>query len=178
MGNFFFSLGRYTLASIVLGIAISTWAQLRGRKEITHAQVIETISMNTFGITGFASIISFFMHFFLADRVAQSIGWDAGSPFQLEVAGANLAVGLVGFAGFWRRDFWLPYVVSKTAFLWVAGITHIIDLVNHNNFAPGNAGLTLYMDFIWPLIYTTLLALLHRYGKESPEGMMFKHPQV
>ncbi|KAA0252185.1 MAG: hypothetical protein EDM79_21555 [Chloroflexi bacterium] len=48
-------------------------------------------------------------------------------------------------------------MISKTAFLWVAGITHIIDLVNHENFAPGNAGLTLYMDFIWPLIYIGLL---------------------
>ncbi|MCE7858630.1 MAG: hypothetical protein DYG86_02440 [Chloroflexi bacterium CFX2] len=157
MGDFFFSLGRYTLASVVLGIAISTWAQLRGRKDISRAQVIETISMNTFGITGFASIFSFFMHFFIADRVAQTIGWEAGSPFQLEVAGANLAIGLLGFGCFWRKDFWLPYVISKTAFLWVAGITHIIDLVNHENFAPGNAGLTLYMDFIWPLIYIGLL---------------------
>lgn len=39
MGDFFFSLGRYTLASIALGIAISTWAQ-----------VVESISMNTLGI--------------------------------------------------------------------------------------------------------------------------------
>lgn len=178
MGDFFFSLGRYTLVSIVLGIAISTEAQLRGRKDISRAQVIETISMNTFGITGFASIVSFFMHFFLADRVAQSIGWEAGSPFQLEVAGANLALGLLGFGGFWRRDFWLPYVVSKTAFLWVAGITHIIDLVNRNNFAPGNVGLTLYMDFIWPLIYIGLLFLLQRTGRKPPAGTVFARPQI
>lgn len=178
MGDFFFSLGRYTLVSIVLGIAVSTEAQLRGRKDISRAQVIETISMNTFGITGFASIVSFFIHFFFADRVAQSIGWEAGSPFQLEVAGANLAVGLLGFGGFWRRDFWLPYVISKTAFLWVAGITHMIDLIDHNNFAPGNAGLTLYMDFIWPLIYIGLLFLLQRYGRKAPAGMVFARPQI
>lgn len=178
MGDYFFSLGRYTLASIVLGIAISTWAQLRGRKDISRTLVIETISMNTFGITGFASIVSFFMHFFLADRVAQSIGWEAGSPFQLEVAGANLAVGLLGFGGFWRRDFWLPYVISKTAFLWVAEITHIIDLVNHNNFSPGNAGLTLYMDFVWPLTYIFLLFLLRKYGRKPLAGAAFVRPQI
>lgn len=178
MGEFFFSLGRYSLLSVVLGIVISTWAQLRFGKDTSRARLLELIAMNTFGITGFASIISFFMHFFLSDQVAQSIGWEEGSPFQLEVAGANLAVGLIGFAGFWRRDFWLPYVISKTAFLWVAGVTHIMDLVNHKNLASGNAGLTLYMDFIWPLIYITLLALLRRYGKESPAGMVFKHPQI
>lgn len=178
MRDFFFSLGRYALLSIVLGIVISTWVQLHFSKDTSRANLVELVAMNTFGITGFASITSFFMHFFLSDRVAQSIGWEAGSPFQLEVAGANLAVGLIGFAGFWRRDFWLPYVISKTAFLWIAGITHIIDMVNHNNFASGNAGLTLYMDFIWPLIYIFLLTLLRRYGKESPAGIMFKHPQI
>lgn len=177
MGEFFFSLGRYSLLSVVLGIIVSTWVQLRLSKDTSQARLLELIAMNTFGITGFANIIGFFMHFFLSDQVAQSIGWEAGSPFQLEVAGANLAVGIIGFAGFWRRDFWLPYVIAKTAFLWIAGITHIIDLVNHNNFAPGNAGLTLYMDFIWPLIFITLLALLLKYGKESPTGTIFKNPQ-
>ncbi|KAA0252184.1 MAG: hypothetical protein EDM79_21550 [Chloroflexi bacterium] len=91
MGDFFFSLGRYTLASVVLGIAISTWAQLRGRKDISRAQVIETISMNTFGITGFASIFSFFMHFFIADRVAQTIGWEASACWGLGASGGRIS---------------------------------------------------------------------------------------
>lgn len=178
MGEFFFSMGRYSLLSVVLGIVISTWVQLRSSRDASRARLVELIAMNTFGITGFASIVSFFMHFFFADRVAQSIGWEAGSPFQLEVAGANLAVGLLGFGGFWRRDFWLPYVISKTAFLWVAGITHIFDLINRGNLAPGNAGSTLYMDFIWPLIYIGLLFLLQRYGRKPPAGMVVARPQI
>jgi hypothetical protein len=75
-------------------------------------------------------------------------------------------------------DFWLPYVILKTAFLGVAGITHIIDLVNHENFAPGNAGLTLYMGFIWPLIYVGLLFLLQRYGRKPTAGMVVARPQI
>ena len=134
--------------------------------------------MVTFGIGGFASITAFVMHFFFSDMVASSIGWPLGSPFQKEVAGANLAVGLLGFLGFWRRDFWLPYVIAKTAFLWIAGITHVVDLLQHQNLAPGNAGLTLYMDFIWPLVYMLLLWLTTRYGKPAPAGFVYRTPQL
>jgi hypothetical protein len=118
------------------------------------------------------------MHFFFSDMVASSIGWPPGSPFQKEVAGANLAVGLLGFLGFWRRDFWLPYVIAKSAFLWIAGITHVLDLVQNQNFAPGNAGPTLYMDFLWPVIYVLLLWLVRRYGKPAPTGLAYTVPQL
>ena len=147
-------------------------------KERTRAKVFEVIAMVTFGISGFSSIISFVMHFFFSDMVASSIGWPLGSPFQKEVAGANLAVGLLGFMGFWRRDFWLPYVISKTVFLWIAGISHVADLIQHQNLAVGNAGLTLYMDFIWPLIYILLLFLTARNTKPAPQGFVYRAPQL
>ena len=57
------------------------------------------------GIAGFWSIFGGFVkHTFFADEVAASIGWAAGSPFQLEVGFANLAIGVLGAATFWRRD--------------------------------------------------------------------------
>jgi Family of unknown function (DUF6790) len=36
--------------------------------------------------------------------VAESIGWPAGNPFQLEVGVANLAVGILGIVAMGRRD--------------------------------------------------------------------------
>jgi hypothetical protein len=162
----------------LLGIIISSGVIIARLKERTPGKVIEVITMVTFGIGGFSSIVSFFMHFFLSDMVASYIGWPPGSPFQKEVAGANLAVGLLGFLGFWRRDFWLPYVISKTAFLWVAGIAHVVDLNNSQNSNPGNSGLTLYLDFIWPLIYIFLLWLLKQYGPQAPRGLVYRNPQI
>ena len=44
-----------------------------------------------------------FGHFFLSDTVAQSIGWPKGNPFQLEVAFANLAIGVLGIVAMGRR---------------------------------------------------------------------------
>ena len=177
MSNSFFTSDLFRLGSVLLGIVISSLVIISRLKERTPGKVFEVISMVTFGIGGFTSIISFVMHFFFPDMVASSIGWPLGSPFQKEVAGANLAVGILGFLCFWRRDFWLPYVISKSAFLLIAGITHVVDLVQHQNMATGNAGVTLYMDFIWPLIYMLLLWLTTRYGKSPPSGLAYKTPQ-
>ena len=52
-------------------------------------------------------------------EVAESIGWPSGNPFQAEVGFANLAIGIVGFACFWRYDFWLPAIFAKSVFAWV-----------------------------------------------------------
>lgn len=178
MDDSVFASDPFRFGSVLLGITISSWAILSRRKERIRATVFEVIAMVTFGIGGFASITSFFMHFFFSDMVASSIGWPLGSPFQKEVAGANLAVGLLGFLGFWRRDFWLPYVIAKSAFLWIAGITHLVDLFQNRNTASGNAGLTLYMDFIWPLVYVLLLWLATRYGKPAPANFVYRSPQL
>lgn len=47
------------------------------------------------GVAG-PGIGGFFGHFFISDSVAESIGWPTGNPFQLEVAFASLAVGILG----------------------------------------------------------------------------------
>jgi hypothetical protein len=178
MSNSFFTSDLFRFGSTLLGIIIFAWVIISHLKERTRGKIFEVITMVTFGIGSFASITSFIMHFFFSDMVASSIGWPLGSPFQKEVAGANLAVGLLGFLGFWRRDFWLPFVISKTAFLWIAGITHVVDIAQNQNLAMGNAGLTLYLDFIWPLIYILLLWLTARYGKPAPAGFVYKVPQL
>jgi len=171
MGESFFGSDLFRFGSPILGILISALAIIRSLPERTPAKIVEVMTMVTFGIGGFGSLVNFVMHFFFADMVAGYIGWPPGSPFQKEVAGANLAVGLLGFMGFWRRDFWLPYVIAKSAFLWVAGITHVEELVHTGNFAAGNAGLTLYSDFLWPLVYVLLLWLGRRLGNNPPKGM-------
>jgi len=178
MSNSFFSSDLIRFGSVWLAIIITSWVFISRLRERTTGKVFEVITMVVFGIGGFSSIISFIMHFFFSDMVASSIGWPLGSPFQKEVAGANLAIGLLGYLCFWRRDFWLPYVISKTAFLWIAGITHVIDLFQHQNLASGNAGLTLYMDFILPLIYFFLLWMTNRYGQPAPDGLVYRTPQL
>jgi hypothetical protein len=178
MENSIFTADYFRFGIILLGIIISSVVIISQQKPRTRGKVFEVTAMVTFGIGGFSSIVNFIMHYFFSDMVAISIGWPPGSPFQKEVAGANLALGVIGFLGFWRRDFWLPYIIAKTSFLWVAGITHVTDLNLNQNMAAGNAGLTLYMDFLWPLIYFLLYWLAARYGRPAPAGFVYRYPQV
>ena len=116
--------------------------------------------MHTIGISGFMGIANFVGHAFFSDVIANAIGWPAGNPFQIEVAGANLGFGVIGYLGFWRRDFWLPYIIGRTCFMCTAGVIHIIEIIRSNNFSPGNAGAILYWDFLFPIILI-ILYIIH-----------------
>jgi hypothetical protein len=76
-----------------------------------------------------SAIGGFFAHAFLADEVADSIGWPTGSPFQLEVAFANLALGILAVLAMNRRDgFRDATVIAVTVFAGGATITHFTDI--------------------------------------------------
>ena len=90
------------------------------------------------GVAG-SGIGNFFGHLFLSDVVAESIGWSAGSPFQLEMGFANLAVGVLGIIAVSRRDGFREATVIAITILGVgATIVHIMDIIETGNLAPGN----------------------------------------
>jgi hypothetical protein len=89
-------------------------------------------------------------HMFYGPPIAESIGWKP-SPFQWEVGGANLGVGVAGvMASSFNPDYWLAVILVALVFLWVAGIGHIREVVKEHNFAINNAGPILFMDFLIP----------------------------
>lgn len=89
------------------------------------------------GVAG-SGIASFFAHFFISDVVAKSIGWKTGSPFQLEVAFANLSLGVLGSIATGRRDgFREATVIAVAIFSVGATVVHIMDIVSAGNLAPG-----------------------------------------
>ena len=86
------------------------------------------------------------------------------SIFQAEVGFASLGYAVVGFLASRRSfDLRLAAVVGPALFFVCAGIAHIRQIVIVHNYAPGNAGLFLYMDFVIPLVGVILLWLQHRY---------------
>ena len=90
------------------------------------------------GVAG-SGIASFFGHYFLADVVAESIGWPSGSPFQLEMAFANLALGILGLVASGRRDGFREATVIAVTVLGVgASVVHFQDMLTTGNLAPGN----------------------------------------
>lgn len=117
----------------------------------------EIIAIYTIGLSGWFGMISGIMgHIIYADQVAQSIGWPLNSGFQMELAFAAVGIGLIGFMGFWIRSFWLPYIITRSTFLWGAGITHIMHMIENQNFSPSNTGIVVYWDFILPIILIVL----------------------
>jgi 4-amino-4-deoxy-L-arabinose transferase-like glycosyltransferase len=90
------------------------------------------------GVAG-SGIAGFISHFFISDIVAESIGWPAGNPFQLEVAFANLVLGVLGLIASGRRDgFREATVIAVTIFGVGATIVHLTDIFETGNLAPGN----------------------------------------
>lgn len=156
----------------LVGIAVFSTIHLAMDRNRDRARTLEIVLLYWIGIGGFNGMVGFLAHTIWADPIAESIGWATGSPFQQEVAGANLAIGLIGFLGFWRRDFWLPYVIAKAMFGWTAGAVHVWDLVANGNFAPNNAGPILALDFLVPVVLLGLYALMRRAsGPELPDAM-------
>ncbi len=128
---FIFSVLPLLLAGFV--IVFDTSASTRERR--IEAFLIFLFAL---GVAG-SGLANFFAHFFLSDLVAESIGWLPGSPFQLEVAFANLTLGVLGLVAVGRRDgFREATVMGVTIFGVGATVVHFLDIFTTGNLAPGN----------------------------------------
>lgn len=106
----------------------------------TTARRIELILLYVFAISvGANGLSGAFGHLFLSDMVAEGVGWATGSPFQLEMGFANLAVGMLGLIAVGRRDGFRTATIIATTVIGVgATYVHLVDIVAHGNLAPGN----------------------------------------
>jgi hypothetical protein len=99
----------------------------------------------------------------MADRVAAQIGWQPGSPFQLEVAAANFAFGILGiYSVRFRGDFRLATAIGYAAFLPGAAVVHIREMVLTGNLAEYNAGAFLFIGDIFVPLMLFILVVVHR----------------
>ena len=148
------------LAVTIISISVHLLATRNtNRKE----SILEIITIYVIGLSGWFGIMSgLFGHIIYADDVAISIGWPVNSGFQMELGFASIGIGLVGFLGFWNRSYWLPFIIMKFIFGWGAGYTHILHMIQHNNFSPSNTGIVVYWDFIFPVVMVVLYLLYYR----------------
>lgn len=114
-------------------------------------------------VVAFSGLMAFLGHTFRADEVAQQIGWSPGSPFQFEVAVANLVFAVLGLLTIWfRGNFWLATAIGYAVFMMGAGVVHIRELIIAGNRNPLNAGaMILTADLALPVILL-LLVMVHR----------------
>jgi hypothetical protein len=100
-------------------------------------------------------------HSLRSEEVAKSIGWST-SPFQKEIAGANLGIGIgaisasvLGVPAAWAMFF------MAAGFLWSAAAVHIIEMIENKNFAINNVGPIFWWDLLTPATILILLLKFH-----------------
>ena len=136
MGTFVLRIFIYSILPLIMAVGhirLDKSSRSRERR-------LETFLLYLFGVgVAGSGIGGFFGHFFISEAVAESIGWPAGNPFQLEVAFANLAVGVLGIVSMGRRDGFREATVIAVTILGVgATIVHAMDIIETGNLAPGN----------------------------------------
>ena len=114
-----------------------------------------------FGL-GFTGLYTFVMHAFYPALTAAQIGWPT-SPFQYEVAMADLAFGVLGVLAFHARDgFRLATVIGAAIWLWGDAAGHLYQWVVFQNGMSGNAGSWLWMDLFVPLVLIICIIKMRR----------------
>ena len=156
----------FVLALVIGAVHLSRDKQSRTRARVAETFLLWLLVMNV----GVASVLTFMGDAFFADKMATSLGWPAGNPFQSLVAVANLSVGVLGILCYWiRANFWVATVIAFSVWWLGAAAVHIRDIVVSANYAPNNSGVTVYMDILVPVILVALLTYGKRAGRDERE---------
>lgn len=163
----------------LLPLLLATGHLWLDRQARTRARRIELFMLYLFAISvGANGLGGAFGHFFLSDLVAESIGWPAGSPFQLEMGFANLALGALGLVAIGRRDGFRTATIMATAIIGIgATIVHLIDIVAAGNLAAGNT-IQNVGNLLDPLLLIGLTWLATRPGDPDAESPAFQRWQM
>jgi hypothetical protein len=159
-----------SIVPVLSWVAAPTGAAIaiaRGPRPVARTFVLDRLLRYTFifpvGLIGLWAALG---HIVFPVRVAQAIGWQT-SPFQFEVAVANLGIGCAGlYAAFSSFEARLATNLVLACFLIGAGIGHIRDIISAGNFAPGNAGPILCTDLLTPTAIFLLLWFSRPRGAE------------
>jgi NTP pyrophosphatase (non-canonical NTP hydrolase) len=111
-----------------------------------------TLPWFCFWVMGIYGLHGFVMHLVFPDFTAKLIGWP-NSPFQYEVAYANLVFGVVGLGAWFRphREFMRAAVIGFLVWFGCDGIGHVWSLFAQGDTAEFNAGSILYTDLLLPV---------------------------
>ena len=152
------ALSNFPLTFLILGLIVALLSLVLSKEPRTSDRIREKIFANflLFAL-GISFFYNFVMHVFFGAMSARFIGWQ-NSPFQAEVGFASLGFALVAFLAVRGcHGLRVGAVVGPAFFLLGAAAGHIREIVVAHNFAPGNAGVMLYMDVLIPVMGLALL---------------------
>jgi Family of unknown function (DUF6790) len=109
---------------------------------------------------GWMFIISGLMHTKYAQKTAALIGWQTNG-FQYELGFVSFGLGLAGiYASLHQSEAWITMAIPTSTFLFFAGVNHVVEMVRHRNFNPGNTFVCI-SDFGVPISLWALLFASH-----------------
>jgi hypothetical protein len=154
-----FGLAMFALAVFFIVMHKMIVGNRLSNEEITY----RWMALFPLGLTG---IYAFVIHAFYPELAQAAIGWGA-SPYEYEVAVADLALGLTAVLSFHASyGFRLATVIANVTFFLGAALNHINLMMINGNYNVGNAGSWLWLDdIILPLIMVLCIRDLGRQRK-------------
>ena len=147
------------VASLLSAVAHLYLTRSRGH---ARGRILEVVLLHQLCVqSGFGAALTSIPHIVTPDEIAALIGWEPGSPFQLELGFASLGTSFLGILCIWLRGwFWLAPIVARTVSSLGAAAVHVQDLLETGNVSPGNVGPVLFYDIFVPFL-TASLFLAH-----------------
>lgn len=106
---------------------------------------------------GFEMIWGGLFHIAFPETAARFIGWQV-SPFQFEIGVADLAMGIVATASFWRSLEFKSAVVAYVVLFYIGvAIGHVHQAQLAGNFTAGNFGALLFLTVTKVFVLSALL---------------------
>lgn len=145
------------LAILAVAFALVEWKKVKNHD---HTFVEVLLKYLIFFNVGLVGLLGFYAHAFIADETARNIGWPIGSPFQFEMAMANLSFGVLGVLSLrYHGLFWTATVIGYATLFLGCAYGHVVEVMK-GNYHPWNAGLYIWLtDVVMPLIILGLLVI-------------------
>ena len=142
-------IGNYMTTFFVIGLIVATVRVLAHRGNRSAGFVSGTY-LNSFVLwaVGIGQVVNFIMHSVLGDYAAKTIGW-AQSPFQLELALASLAFGVLAIILSKKNSTFrgkVAVAIGQAIFGFGAAAGHVFQMIVNHDYAANNTGLLLFMD--------------------------------
>ena len=143
-------LGNFDMSMFILAIVFIIFHRIMIRKGISNAEIVYRWLM-LFEL-GFTGVYAFIMHAFFPDLTSSSMGWPM-SPFQMEVAMANLGFAAIAILSFNASyGFRLAAVIANTFWLWGGSLGHMYQMMQYQHYSLVDVGSWFWMDMLTPVI--------------------------
>lgn len=125
------------------------------------------------GIGG-GGVSAFIAHVFIAGPAVRALGWAEGSPFQLQVGFAYLAIGILGaIATEWRDGFREATIIAAGVFGFGIASAHVVADLNAGELGVVTA-LQVAANVVVPALLFWLLRALRRAESEEPQTIVLR----